>query len=100
MNHRIFDRTLRSPVFRGACLFECREILNLQTLAVLQAWIWRLAGFYGRLLLKALARSLRIGSRCDNYLRRDREAFGWLLIVSLKRQLLMTSDLKSGRTTR
>ena len=28
MNHRIFERTLRSLVFRGACLFECLEIIN------------------------------------------------------------------------
>jgi hypothetical protein len=28
VNHRIFERTLRSLVFRGACLFECHEILN------------------------------------------------------------------------
>lgn len=30
MNHRIFERTLRSLVFRGACLFEYHGILNLQ----------------------------------------------------------------------
>jgi hypothetical protein len=28
VNHRIFERTLRSLVFRGACLFECHEIIN------------------------------------------------------------------------
>ena len=28
MNHRIFERTLRSLVFRGACLFECLEVIN------------------------------------------------------------------------
>ena len=33
MNHRIFERTLRSLVFRGACLFECHVILNLQAFA-------------------------------------------------------------------
>ena len=28
MNHRIFERTLHSLVFRGVCLFECHVNLN------------------------------------------------------------------------
>lgn len=28
VNHRIFERTLHSLVFRRVCLFECHEILN------------------------------------------------------------------------
>ncbi len=28
MNHRIFERTLHSLVFRRVCLFECHETLN------------------------------------------------------------------------
>ena len=38
MNHRIFERTLRSLVFRGARLFECRETLKLDAL-VSSAWL-------------------------------------------------------------
>ena len=59
MNHRVFERTLRSLVFRGARLFECHEIC--------QAWdglfclsislgCWALpCPLLGRLALKALA---------------------------------------------
>ena len=36
MNHRIFERTLRSLVFRGACPFECREVINPLQIFVLK----------------------------------------------------------------
>ena len=37
MNHRIFERTLRSLAFQGACLFERLNIIALD-LGLVQTW--------------------------------------------------------------
>ena len=56
MNQRIFERTLRSLVFRGACLFECHGILNPHILVMLvRLGLGGLLARRGRLLLNALA---------------------------------------------
>ena len=56
MNHRIFERTLRSLVFRGARLFECREALKLVALLSTVGLDMDFAAFLReRLVLNALA---------------------------------------------
>ena len=69
MNHRIFERTLRSLVFRGARLFECREILKLDGFIVHFSLDLDFAVSL-RLVLNVLAESwYEIGStQRDNYL--------------------------------
>ena len=58
MNHRIFERTLRPLVFRGAHPFERREILNLLGFFWRLKEAWTLEAFAGvsrQLLLNELA---------------------------------------------
>jgi hypothetical protein len=55
VNHRIFERTLRSLVFRGACLFECHEIINLSGFFMSQERL----GLWGLLVL-AISSSLNV----------------------------------------
>lgn len=60
MNHRIFERTLRPLVFRGAHPFECRENLNLLGFFWGPKQAWTLEAFAGtsrQLLLNELAGS-------------------------------------------
>ena len=64
MNHRIFERTLRPLVFRGAHPFECRENLNLLGFLLdteggldFGGLCWRLSLFESQLLLNELAGS-------------------------------------------
>jgi hypothetical protein len=67
VNHRIFERILRSLVFRGACLFECRELpqplplrgagLDLDAAASLDST--------ARLEMHQLVRRKGIDKRCD-----------------------------------
>jgi hypothetical protein len=64
VNHRIFERTLRPLVFRGAHPFECRENLNLfgffwgpKQAWTLEAFCWHLSLLKGQLLLNELAGS-------------------------------------------
>ncbi len=64
MNHRIFERTLRPLVFRGARPFECREYLNLLGFFWTPKEAWTLEAFAGvshsfesQLLLNELAGS-------------------------------------------
>ena len=56
MNHRIFERTLRSLVFRGARLFECHGILNLHNFFVIEGLDLEVVlALVSRLLLNVLA---------------------------------------------
>jgi hypothetical protein len=47
VNHRIFERTLRPLVFRGAHPFECRENLNLLGFFWTPKEAWTLEAFAG-----------------------------------------------------
>ena len=69
MNHRIFERTLRSWVFPGACLFECHESLKSQCFAKLIAWIWSWADVATLLLagLKDISLDFRTFSEGSPY---------------------------------
>ena len=105
MNHRIFERTLRSLVFRGACLFECHEILNPLCFCELQGGLdlGDCVGLVGRLPLNALAGlSVLLTVRgVIHYLRPGKSRLSGLVKLSNRlRTIHLLSDLKSGRTTR
>ena len=57
MNHRIFERTLRLLVFRGARLFEYREILNPAPFVKKGIRAWTLEAFAGPTLLFGIGSS-------------------------------------------
>ncbi|WP_209018548.1 hypothetical protein, partial [Endobacterium cereale] len=59
VNHQIFERTLRSLVFLGACLFEYHEIIKINLLFTRLILFWTWGSADSRLLpLNALAGSL------------------------------------------
>jgi hypothetical protein len=95
VNHRIFERILRSLVFRGACLFECREYSQFQSFC-LKLDLDVVVVFTLRLVLNALAICLD-HTQCDKYM----HCYNQVMTASNCRQDKdMSFDLKSGRTTR
>ena len=67
MNHRIFERTLRSLVFRGACLFECHGIINLHHFCDGRLGLGGCVGAFASAPLKCISVNLTDRLRCDNY---------------------------------
>ena len=80
VNHWIFECTLRSLVFRGACLFECHWILNHVSIDF-EAWlgVWELLAS-SQLFWNTLAMDEHV-LMCTAY-RRDNDRRGWSVRTS------------------